>query len=313
MVRKINPGGPSRLYSSWLKGNLVIAGGDCGPAVEYFVTKTGSASNDGLSWERAKLTIQSALDLCSADGATTATRGGCRVYVGPGGYTEDLITPLNTVATFGQLIAYNPTRRSGGAVWLTSATATSPVLTVRARGWLIDGFEFDAPATDGCIYLDGVTANSNTRFTEIANCLFSGYYSGTTDFGVDTNEASALVVIRDSIFFGFASRCITSSSVVTEQWEIKNCQFLNSANFIAPKGGNGWAEASIHDNVFHNQGGLFTATLKIDMRGGRYNYIGPNNFLGGTYDHAGGYYASGTDNWYGNACEDSHQSTNPAA
>ena len=282
------------------------------PTTDFFVDYlTGDDGNSGRAWGKgyALETIQEAMDRITARGAE---RGRCRVFVAPGGYSENIITPLDSIAPFGQLIAVNPTKRAVGAVWLSSPVATSPVITVRARGWLIDGFEIDAPETDGCIYLEGVADNCSAKYTEIANCLFSGFYSGSTDFGVDTNEASVLVVIRDSIFFGFASRCITASTVVTEQWEIKNCIFLNSANYIAPKGSKGFAEASIHDCVFHNQGGLFTAALKIDMRVGRYNNIGPNNFLGGTYDHAGGYYASSTDEWRGNACEDSYQKTNPA-
>jgi len=91
MTRKINPGGPSRLYSSWLKGNLVIGGGDAGPANEYFVSKQGNARNDGLSWERSKLLVQDGLDLCVGTGET--------VYVGPGAYTESLTTPASAVAS----------------------------------------------------------------------------------------------------------------------------------------------------------------------------------------------------------------------
>ena len=277
----------------------------------YVDSVNGAATNSGLSWAQAFSTISLAMTAATALGATTVRRGGVNIYVAPGGYTEDIVTPLNTQVPFGRLVAINPTARSAGAAWVISATTSEPALTVRARGWSIDGFEFDSNTTDGCIYLDGTTSNSNPKFTEIANCIFSGLYSGSTDFGIDTNHAAQLVVIRDSTFFGFASRAITASTVVTEQWEIARCTFLNSANHIAPKGSKGFAESYIHDCAFFNQGGLFETTIMIDMRVGRYNHI-TRNLLAGTYDNAGGYYASSTDFWYGNACEDSHQATNPA-
>lgn len=294
-------------------GVKIGLGGVDPPTTDYFVDDTlGAAGNSGLGWGTsvALKTISQAMTKVRALG----TRGRARVFVAPGGYTEDIITPLNAVLNvgpFGQLIAVNPTKRSVGAAWVISGTTTEPALTVRARGWLIDGFEFDSNTDDGCIYLDGTTSNSNPKFTEIANCLFSGLYSGSTDFGVDTNHAAQLVVIRDSIFFGFANRAITASTVVTEQWEIARCNFLNSANYIAPKGSKGFAESYIHECVFFNQGGLFEPTIMIDMRVGRYNHI-TRNMLGGAYSEAGGYYASSTDFWYGNETSASHQAANPA-
>jgi hypothetical protein len=272
------------------------------PVTNYFVDGTlGASGNSGLGWGTgvALATISQAITKVTALG----TRGRARIYVAPAGYTEDIITSLNTEAPHCALIAVNPLARSAGAAWVISATGSEPALTVRARGWSIDGFEFDSNTTDGCVFLDGTTSNSSAKFTELANCLFSGLYSGSTDFGVDTNHASNIVVIRDSIFFGFANRAITASTVVTEQWEIARCIFQNSANHIAPKGSKGFAEAYIHDSVFYQQGGLFTASIKIDMRVGRYNMV-TNNMLGGTYDNSGGYYASSTDVWRGNATED---------
>ncbi|MEE8471222.1 MAG: hypothetical protein V3S51_07830 [Dehalococcoidia bacterium] len=287
-----------------------LPGGPNPPTTDYFVDDTlGASGNSGLGWGTsvALKTISQAMTKVTALG----TRGRARIFVAPGPYAEDIITSLNTEHPFGQLIAVNPTKRSGGAAWVISGTTTEPALTVRARGWLIDGFEFDANTTDGCVFLDGTTSNSSAKFTELANCLFSGLYSGSTDFGVDTDHASNLVVIRDSIFFGFASRAITAETVVTEGWEIARCIFRNSANYIAPKGSKGFAESYIHDCVFFNQGGLFEPTIMIDMRVGRYNHI-TRNMLGGAYSEAGGYYASSTDFWYGNETSASHQASNPS-
>lgn len=292
-----------RMYSAWLKGNMVLYPGDAGPAVEYFADSTnGSDTNDGLSWERAKATIQAALDLCSG-------RGQHRVYVGPGGYTEALSTPTNTAGPFGSLIGISPTRRSVGAAYVGSDVATTPVLTVLARGWVIEGLELDAPATDGCIMLSGAGA----KFCEIAHCLLCGstYASG---FGVDTTDPNPLVVIRDSYIYQHTNVGLTSTDVYCLQWEVDNCIFWNNGNHIAPKNSKGWQASVIKNSVFHKYTATVETTIKIDMRGGAGNVIGPNNFLGGAYSNAGGYYASSTDEWRGNHSEDSEGAVqiNPA-
>ena len=285
------------------------------PVTNYFVDATlGNSGNSGLGWGTgvALANISQAITKVTALG----TRGRGRIYVAPAGYTGDFITSLNTEAPFCALIAVSPTMQSRGAAWLASSTATEPNLTVRARGWLIDGFEFDAPATDGCIFLDGTTSNASARYTEIANCLFVGAQAGSTDFAVDTNATNPLCVIRDSMAILFASRVITSTDIDFQQCEIYNFTFDDCANYIAPKNSKGFSQGKIHDCTFNEKGGSYTATLKIDMRGGQYNVIGPNNFLAGTYDNSGGYYESGTDIWRGNATQD-HPSTtaqaNPAA
>lgn len=85
-----------RLYSSWLAGNLVVYPGYMGDMTEYFVDSVnGSDSNDGLSWERAKQTIDAAVDLARyLPGTTTIDdtkdHHTC-VYVAPGHYNEQLL------------------------------------------------------------------------------------------------------------------------------------------------------------------------------------------------------------------------------
>ncbi len=305
----IGPGGILRVQGTVLGAT---------PGTDYYVDETdGSDSNDGFSWADSFASITTAFTAAAALGATTVYRKLVRIFVAAEGYAEDLVTPLNTECPFGQLIGVSPTRRSVGGVWLTSATASEPILTIRARGWGVYGFEFDAPSSDGCILLDSVTANANAKFAEIANNLFVG--SHAADFGIDTNEANPLVVIRDNMFIGLGGRAITSTDCYALQWEIANNWFENCANYIAPKNSKGMQQAWIHDNNFNHISGDYTATIKIDMRGGAQNHIGPNNFLGNTYDNAGGYYASSTDTWRGNHSQDSDSGTtgtgqvNPAA
>lgn len=300
-----------------IRGGQVIEGaiqrGDIVPyfGIEYYVDSVnGSASGDGRSWQSAFNSIT----LAMAAAAALLTRGGVRIYVAPGGYTENIITPLNTELPFGMLIAMNPTKESRGAAWLIGETVTEPTITVRARGWLIDGFEVDAPSTDGCIFLDTVTANAQAKFLELANLLIVGntYANG---FGVDTNEPNPLTVIRDSYFMGFmgtSGRAITSTNVYALEWLLERCIFWNNKNHVAPKNSKGWQASVIRECVFHKYESVSETVIKIDMRGGAGNVV-TKNFLGGTYDNAGGYYSSSTDEWRGNETEDSHQAARPVA
>ncbi len=190
----------------------------------YYVDATnGSDSNSGLSWALAFSTIGAAMTAITA----LATRGRAKTFVAPAAYTEDVVTPTNANGPFGSLIAVNPTQESRGAAWLISSTATEPCITVKARGWLIDGFEIDAPATDGCVFLSG----ANAKFLEIANCLLVGSLTYANGFGVDTDSANPLVVIRDSTFFQFrgtSAAAITSTNVYALQWLVDRCIFWNN-------------------------------------------------------------------------------------
>ena len=124
-----------------MKGNFIGAT----PFQDYKVDGTlGVDTNDGFAWgaEGAFKTIGKAFTAITA----LATRGRARILVAPGGYSEDLVTPLNADGPFIQVIAWNPTTQSFGAVFLSSATATEPNLTIKARGWGFYGFEFDAPS-----------------------------------------------------------------------------------------------------------------------------------------------------------------------
>lgn len=308
MARHINPGGPSRLYSSWLRGNLVIGGGDCGPAEEYFVAKTGHARNDGLSWERPKLLIQDGLNLCTG-------RGLSRVYVGPGGYTEDLTTPLNDVAPFGQLIAYNPTpNHSYGAVYIQGTTTAC--LTVQARGWYISGFEFDAGAAIPSVIIGGTTAGNNGGGTMFDDCLFCGVGQGSA--GIDFQNSIAgnpHVTIRNCAFHQFhigtsQAKCImcSNSGIDAPRFAlIEDCWFANSDNLI-DMNPRGFKESIIRYNTFFTNGANYNPDEIIDNTGGNDTMV-YGNYFPGDYTGAGGYVTGTNDEFAGNLSVETYGQT----
>ena len=281
-----------------------------GPTTRFHVDTTlGNDNNSGLSWDVALATINAAMALAAALG----TRGRAQIFVAPGGYTEDVVTPLNTECPFGQLIAVNPTTRSFGGAYMIAATATEPTLTIKARGWLISGFEIGGPTTNGCVLLDGASANSNAAGTEISDCIIGGW--GQATFGIDvTKNGAPHTILRNLHFNGIVGPAIKCSSSATDQprfWEIDHCTFVDNSLHIAmtPRG---FKESWIHDCTFLQNGANRSATLQLDNRGGSACAIGPNNFLSDTYDNAGGYYPGSDEDWYGNASEDGYTTANPA-
>lgn len=266
----------------------------------YYVDGTnGVDTYDGLSAQRPFATIQAAMDAITARGAL---RGRSAVFVAPGGYAENIITPLNTIAPFGALIATTPTKRAGGATYLSPATATSPVLTVRARGWRINGFEIDAGASGGCVHLDGTTSDANPKYVEIDDCLLIGAAGA---YGILSDHSTDLARVHHNFFLSIALEAISCVTAQQLFWEIFENDFEDCQKAFAPRSSLGPNGMRMHHNRFQHTGNTYGAcTPKIDTRGGSQNLVGPENFLPSTYDEAGGYYSVGSDWWYGNYSED---------
>ena len=278
-------------------------GGIDPPTTDYFVDGTlGNDGNSGLGWGtgHSLATISAAMTKATALG----TRGRVRIFVAPGGYEEDVKTPLNADCPFGQLIAWNPTPgQSYGAVYLTAATAGVECLQVRARGWYISGFEFDALADAECVVLGGGTG-CNGSGTIMEDCLFVGQNQG--NYGIDAQGAPPLVTLRRCGFYGFTSsspagKCITCTASGTDQprfWLIEDCWFGDSDNLI-DMNPRGFKESIIRNNTFFTNGANQNPDEIIDNTGGNDTII-YGNYFPGTYNNGGGYVAGTNDEWAGN-------------
>ena len=275
-----------------------------GAGINYYVAKTGNDSNnDGLSWGQAFLTIGQAMTTITARGAE---RGRATVFVAPGGYTEDVVTPTNAIAPFGQLIAVNPTPgNTFGATWIQASTASTPAIKILARGWRVKGFEIAPVANTEAILLDGV--NGTPSGFQLEDCLVSGWALAGA-IGIDvTGNGAPHTHIKNCRFTDFKDSAIICSSSATDQprfWKIEDCVFVDNAKHIAmnPRG---FKESVITRCHFIQAGANRTATIQLDNRGGSGCLIGPGNVLSDTYDNTGGYYAGSTEHWRGNHHEDS--------
>jgi len=303
-------------------GVRIGLGGVDYPSTDYFVdTTNGADGNSGLGWGTgvAFATIGQAM----TDAATLAVRGRVRIFVAPGGYNEDVVTPLNSEHPFGALIGISPTRQSFGGAYIYASTDATPGLLVRARGWLISGFELGCIASSYSVHLQGVSsdgtpANTNPAGVEISDCLMGGW-AATSGTGINvTGNGAPHATLRNLHFDGYPGSAIVCTESGTDQprfWEIDNCVFVDNTNHINfnPRG---MKESWVHDCAFMQIGANRTATKQLDNTGGNACMIGPNNILGGDYSSAvGGYYAATDDEWRGNHTEDSENGSaqaNPA-
>lgn len=279
----------------------------------YYVSKSGADTNSGKSWALSFLTISAAMTAAASVGSATTRRGGVKIYVAPGGYTEDIKTPLNADCPFGQLIAVNPTPgQSYGAVYVTAATAGVECFQVRARGWYISGFEFDALADAESVVLGGGTG-TNASGTIIEDCLFVGQNQGL--YGIDwRNElagaSNALCTIRRCGFYGFTSgttagKCLSCSDSGSDQPRfalIEDCWFGDSDNLI-DMNPRGFKESTIRNCTFYTNGANQNPDEIIDNTGGNDTMVYGCKFPG-TYTNAGGYVAGTNDNFAGNSAFD---------
>ncbi|MEE9158104.1 MAG: hypothetical protein V3U60_06935 [Gammaproteobacteria bacterium] len=279
------------------------------PTTDYFIdTTNGSDNNAGKgSWELAFATIQAGFDAVN----TLATRGRARIFVAPGGYTETLTLPTNANGPFGQLIAWQPTEnRVSGAVFLAAAAAADILITVRARGWLIDGFEIGLGAGTGGgagIRLDKKTSGANADYTTIKNCHFSG--GQNSRMGIDFRNNVLYAQILNCLFNGIhntsddgeAIGSSNSDTSVSSNQVIRGCKFQGNNKHISFNGNRGPNDALIEDCLLLDDTNK-TATKYVDLSSGTVGYnVVRRNVFDGTYSIAGGYEsAQATDIWVEN-------------
>lgn len=288
-----------------LTANQIEGFGQAFIGTDFYVDATlGAAGNSGRSWGNAFSTMTLAMAAANA----LATRGRFRIFVAPAGYTEDVATPVNANAPFGQLIAVNPTPgHSFGAAWLQASTALAPALSVRARGWLIDGLEIDALADAVCIDLDGSVTARSAAGTLIRGCLLVGQNQGLSGVDFKSNaQGNPHVTIESCGMYGFTSgstagRCITCTNSSQDQPRFVNVHwnwFGDSDNYIDYEG-KGSKESFYSNNSFPANGANQNADEKLNLDGGNDNMVWQNKF-GDTYNKANGYVNGTNDDWGGN-------------
>jgi hypothetical protein len=179
--------------------------------------------------------------------------------------------------------------------WKTpaSATAATPLLTVRQQGWELRNILFDGPSDAAAVQLfrdaGSGDAEDDASHAKIIGCKFVAAQNH-----IEFKGGLSQVEIYNNLFFGATADSIletVGAGVGTNNYH----------RFI----GNIWHDNESHldldcnfASILYNVFGKFT-TAGIDLNGGTYNTICGNS-LSGTYSGAGGYIKGTNDEWSGN-------------
>lgn len=279
--------------------NLLADSGDPSRGRTLYVDAVdGADGNDGLSWERPKLTMASAFTSVKS-GETIRFRGKI---------TEQINTPAQVfdVTVIGDanrhrhadVTPVDPYGKTHGASWATVGTpvATTPLVTVRNQGWRFINILFDAPADDACVELySDAGASNDERDGSHASFISCRFVDGQE--GILSTGGQANVLIDGCIFKGLttAVKCASTGVRINQYWMIRNNHFINNTNHISSS----FSYSNIRDNTF----GVKTTTginTKANSNQGSDNVVGPGNVLYGTYSIAQGYTPATADVWAGN-------------
>lgn len=264
----------------------------------WFVdAKIGSDGNSGKSAQRPFQTMDKAFDM-SDSGDVIIFRGKIREQLSSpagvfditiiGGANQPRHADDHSEST-------TPGRGSSSATWTTpaSATAATPLLTVRQQGWRFLNILFDGPSDAAAVQLfrDGGSGDSER---DASHAHFVGCKFVAAQNHIEFKGGLSQVVLEDNLFFGSTADSIletVGAGIGTNNYHrfLRNYWHNNESHLDM-----GMNYGSVIGNVF----GKFT-TAGVDLRTGSENYVG-GNYLYGTYSNAGGYWAGTNDEWGGN-------------
>ena len=255
---------PGRLYSRWNGGDMVIYPGDAGPGDEYFVDATnGSATNSGKSWEHALITIDAAVNLCTAN-------NGDRIYVAPF-HTETLAADsaididVAGVSVVGVL--------QGRQMPTLSVTATAGDCKLAADNVMIQNIRFtgDIDATTGCIEVTGDDC-------AVIDCEYRDVTGQATDILI-TNNAMRLLVDGFRVIGALGDG--GDSAIMLDECDhavIRNCEIIGNFDVGAIEcRTTACDDIRIHDVTIKTAGSEDLAIA--DTITGSTGIIGPNVFM----------------------------------
>jgi hypothetical protein len=189
------------------------------------------------------------------------------IFVAPGDYSGNYSSPLNADAAFVSLIGVQATDVGFGP-WAAASTTTSPILAMRARGWRISGFEFDGATSEASVKLT-TSGTSNSNFTQIDHCLFTGGKYGIDWVGAPTYTKILNCIFEDILTSAFT--CTNSATDVPRRCDIIGNRFGENAKHMDMNSAGatrGFKASRIQGNSFQLDGIDRDATVLLDNRGG---------------------------------------------
>lgn len=280
---------PAWAWMKWMDGLAGTSGG----TAYYVDCVNGLATNDGLTWDRALLTIQAAVDLVDDYDL---------IYVRSTATITETVTTSDDMGV--KLIGVSNGKTNPN--WTSTGTGTN-CLILNGPCWEVKNFLWSGAGRTVEFVHVAYAANG----TVISNCYFHGgstssqaicyygappqcklYYNHFTAFGGDTPNYDAAV----SGGYGVMS---------ANDYEIIGNWFSENTDHLRLQAGN----CLIKNNSFQSTGSTSATVILDTVCAGAscgYNIITGNTFGDKTYeiDNANGYYGSTTDVWSGNICPD---------
>lgn len=174
----------SGILSLWIMTSFVSAQN------HYYVAVTGNNTNDGLSTNSAKATI---------NGALLAAAAGDIIHVTPGTYTEKVNINkqgIKLVSTDGAAVTFiNASAAAGVGTVLIANGINNVTIGESGKGFTITGFDGNGAVETGAIFLDG---SHNTIRIEGNTIVANGEHG----LGSKYNAAIDNLVINNNIFSG---------------------------------------------------------------------------------------------------------------
>ena len=273
----------------------------------YYVDATnGNDSATGKSWKNAFKTITKAV--------ATAAAGSTIFLIGT--FAEAVTVSVDNISIIGC------GRGIRAARWnATAATNDVKNLTISAAHCTVENVYF-VPGPKSSTYSACIVLDTDAQWARIERCRFQGAATAYYAIHSPTVGADNVHIIDCEFYYfntatnGSAIYGVSTGGYAYSGWVIDGCTFQSCVRAILF---NGKCCQITNNNIcdFGLQsaaaGGAIAAicTTKIDLRstsggGGGANIV-TNNFLGGTYSNAQGYYAnadvSGADMWLGNYIE----------
>jgi hypothetical protein len=276
----INPPGQFGVFGADDVNGLRVAGGEVFYVGPVATNPNAHDQNDGTDPNNPKLTIQSALDRCTAGRRDT-------VVVLPGTYT--ITTQLTMTVAAVRLIGWD-FKRAQYANSVVLVGSGVDILAVDAANCEIAGIHFDQGANalylgievsqttavagtyiHDCMFemgIDGIVLGTAAALTPtnvlIENCMFSQVNNLAAASGIQVNRLSTSI-IRDNVFYSNVANAaygihLTNQATVGVLISKNDFQFLQAGTGIFRAGTN--ASASMHKNRF--SGTITPVTVLID-------------------------------------------------
>lgn len=252
----------------------------------------------GTDWNHPVQTMDRALDLVST-GGRILLRGDVREEITASNLLFDI-----TIEGVGGL--HHPDQPSsaydyGASMWRppASPTATTPLLTVRGRGWKFKNIAFDCPVDDAAVVLER-NALSDVSEYDASHAVFENCRFLSGAYGIEDSGGANNVTIRNCEFAGMTTCAIYGSSTAVANpraWKIFDNMFPSNVGGL---GNATHLDASLNESfVVRNFFGTVVSTaLYVNLTGGNGNIVVDNHMMG---SYSTDDYVSGTgDDWIGN-------------